>query len=421
MEKYGRNRRKDPRRARTERCRSLRIGAVGALASVLLLGACTEDLDFDSMHRNKAIRTVQSSSEWKGSVERMVMRAASVDEHRWHATRAAVGLREGEWYVGLVDQSDRGHFFIANIDTGKVVHINTDMLAAYRVGHLKPHPSPHLKVEIENSGFERCRSWSTRGWCWVIAGSATNSKAPIVGLDAEVDIVLQTSGKTIDGEWSGSAPDPFRRTSESRPWLVGEKRTFKYRSNIIPDVYATPGVSGEGIVAFSVAVETVAQPKTAEHLEVRKFAWPGALADGPQLPWPHALIGQSVQKFKQECHQRGYKSRSMGRGVIECASARPTVGTLSARYAKDTITRAVLRQDLPVGQPGWDAVGRSLAEAFGGAPPKTIEEVRCGGLSLPRLRWESDLLLTETIIECDDRLRIETTAKPDGIRRVAAQ
>jgi len=226
----------------------------------------------------------QLDGTWKSYLEHAVaVRGESMDGYEWFATRDLHGLRQDEWYVGFVDASDLGHFFAANTQTGKVIHINSDLVTAHRLGHLSADTAPHLKIAVKHAGFERCESWSDKGWCWAIEGSATNTRSPIVELDAEVELVFHAGGKTIKGEGVSSSPDPFRRTSASRPWAVGETRSFKYRSRIIPEVYATSEVEGEGIVVFSTTVETLTQSKTREHLVVETFAWPSALGDLQEL------------------------------------------------------------------------------------------------------------------------------------------
>jgi hypothetical protein len=152
-------------------------------------------------------------------------------------------------------------------------------LTAHRIGHLQEASRPHLQLSVQQAGFERCESFSNTGWCWAIEGAATNRWEPIVDVDAEVEIVLQTGSKTIKGESVDMSPDPFRRTTASRPWPVGETRSFKYRSRIIPEVYSSAGVRGKGIVVFSTAVETVTQSKVSEDLVVKSFSWPDALGD----------------------------------------------------------------------------------------------------------------------------------------------
>jgi hypothetical protein len=206
-------------------------------------------------------------------------RGESLDDYEWFAKEDVSGLRPGEWYVGFMDKSNTGHFFVANTDTNKVIHVNTDMLTAHRIGHLQEESRPHLQLTVQQAGFERCESFSNQGWCWAIEGAATNSGDPIVGVDAEVEIVLQTGGKTIKGESVDRSPDPFRRTTASRPWPVGETRSFKYRSRIIPEVYASAGVRGQGIVVFSTAVETVTQSRVSEDLVVKSFSWPDVLGN----------------------------------------------------------------------------------------------------------------------------------------------
>jgi len=221
---------------------------------------------------------------WKSYLEHAVaVRGESLDGYEWSARKDVYGLREDEWYVGFANTSHRGHFFAADIQTGKVIHINSDLVTAHRLRHLTVSSNPQLKIVVEAMGFERCERWTDKGWCWAIEGSATNTSSPIVDLDAEVELVFQTGGKTIKGEGISSAQDPFRRTSPSRPWPVGETRTFKYRSRLIPEVYATSGVEGEGIVVFSTAIETLTQSKTREHLAVETFTWPSALGDTLEL------------------------------------------------------------------------------------------------------------------------------------------
>ena len=256
--------------------------------AALLLSGCAEQ---------KAIKTVQNAHPpnlnlfgalmgiganptWKEQLEAGVrFQGDSVDRYRWEASRMLPGLRDGEWYVSFIDTSDTGHFFVANIRTSQVVHLNTDLIAAERIGFLKADTNPRIEIEVDAQGWERCSDWSDRGWCWAIKGVATNMSEPVVSVDAGVRLALQIGDKTIEGSRrSGSAPDKFRYTSESRPWPVGQGRTFKYRSEVVPDVYASPGTTGSGVAVFEITSETATRGKLAEQLIVDRFAWPGVLA-----------------------------------------------------------------------------------------------------------------------------------------------
>lgn len=197
----------------------------------------------------------------------------STEGWAWTATRDVPGLVDGEWFVQYGNAEASAFMgYVTDVTTGQVSDPQRDLFLGHRVGILAVSDDPPLALTDVVAATSRCNSWSNKGWCFEVRGVATNQGDAIIGVNAEAEMLLKVGGKHIDGEYVRRDFDAFRTTSASRPWRTGESRTFGYRSNIVPDVYAEH--DGEALGVFWIAVETVA------HGKIRSFY----VADA--VPWP---------------------------------------------------------------------------------------------------------------------------------------
>ncbi len=219
------------------------------------------------------------SMTWKALMEmRVKMRDESLSEYKWEADRDRDGLRKDEWFVSFTDTNGYGHFFVADITSNQVYHVNEDLLVSDRIGFLGETYDPSLFVEINSHGFEKCSEYGKHGFCYFVKGHATNKKDAIVKVDGEVSIALKIGDKIIKTESVNQEPDPFRTTSQNKPWKAGEKRSFKYRSEMIPALYKDVSVKGEGIALFDISTETIIRSAINEHYLIQRFNWPETLS-----------------------------------------------------------------------------------------------------------------------------------------------
>jgi len=264
----------------------LRTGV--ALGLLLTLTSCCVTNMVEARKEAEAIRTVQEAirpgikilgqtlvpdTTWKEYVESAALAdTGSLDGYEWQATRNHEGLGEGEWFVSFV-KSNMGHFWVVDTASDLVLSVNEDAFVAYRTGMLREPTESTLSFEFEVLGIAHCSDWSDEGWCYVAKGRATNVGEPIVSVSVESQFVLSLGDKVYSGEInSRGKPDAFRRTSVSKPWRVGDSRTFEYHSDIIPYVYGQQ--AGDALGYLKVNTETLGRGGLVENFGIQHFDWP---------------------------------------------------------------------------------------------------------------------------------------------------
>lgn len=194
----------------------------------------------------------------------------STEGFTWRATQQREGLKPDEWLVTYTNAGG-GFAYVLDGRTGAVADPHHDVFLAARIGTLHPSDRPALGLTDLRTGVVQCSSWSAKGLCFEVAGTATNLGAAIIELNAEADLTLRIGDRVFDGEGFRNNPDEFRRTSASTPWPSGEARTFSYRSKLIPEVYAeTPA---DALGTFEVTTATVSSGSAEETYVAEAFKW----------------------------------------------------------------------------------------------------------------------------------------------------
>ncbi|HMV66968.1 MAG TPA: hypothetical protein PKA64_08970, partial [Myxococcota bacterium] len=190
--------------------------------------------------------------------------------YRWRAHRFQ-GNRTGEWLVGYEDERGFGFHYVVDTTTGTVSDPDQDPFIAHRVGLLAEPANPFVKLEGVKAGLVRCSSGKVAGWCFEAQGVALNAGDPITFLDVEALVALRLGDRVYDGENRPQQPDPFSSVSQSRPWPSGERRSFHYKSRILPETLAES--RGELLANLRITTETLSRARTAEYGLVQKISW----------------------------------------------------------------------------------------------------------------------------------------------------
>lgn len=267
--------------------------AVGVVVAPLIRSANPSDLpysDFMVDGAQEAILAVQTAPRplpqvfgqpigqqqtWKEAAERETITSeGSLDGCLWAANRDNPALEDGEWIVSFVCNG-AGLEWSVRPRTRKVVCLNEDPFASFRLGKFKPSKNPDLILEVQSASMVPCRaglSTKSSGLCLAVKGLARPAQT-IVSIEADAYALLSIDGRVHEGiPYPDVKEDPFKDTSVHRPWHASETRTFTYYSNMLPDVYRQG--QGQLLTFFRARVGTLNHGPVRQYLWIESSSWP---------------------------------------------------------------------------------------------------------------------------------------------------
>ncbi|MBX7096445.1 MAG: hypothetical protein K1X89_01920 [Myxococcaceae bacterium] len=259
----------------------------------------------------KAIETVQKarigvglvSETWKEMAERHAASESTAQDWTWSADRGVSGLESGEWFVRYVNKSGAGYFWVARPDTGAVIFLNEDRLAAFRVGNLVAQ-SDNIKVTISEQGFFACGTPDSKAFCYHLVGTATNVNQPLVKAEPSLGLVIKVGDRTEEGRNWFRIEKPLPSVSEQKPWEKDVSFSFDYWSKAIPEIFARQ--DGEALVYLEMTTSSLTWANVNSPVFVSKLSWPPK-ANGqgtiPQVPLMEPPDFAAMPQYKFDLSQ----------------------------------------------------------------------------------------------------------------------
>lgn len=292
-----------------------------SLGVVLALLGCGERKAIETVHRAR-VGVGLASETWKELVERNAAKESTAQDWSWSADQDRPGLESGEWFVRYINKSGAGYFWIARPDTGAVIFINDDRLAAFRVGNFVAH-SENIEISITEEGFFSCGTPEAKAYCYHLVGTATNVNQPLVKAEPKMGLVIKVGDRTEEGRNWFRLEKPLPTISEQRPWEKGETFAFDYWSKAIPEVFARQ--EGNALVFLEMTTSSLTWSEVGTPVFVSMLSWPpkprgpDAIPQVPRMK-PPDFASDSKYRFelsqveafcREEWTKRGELDRSM--------------------------------------------------------------------------------------------------------------